>query len=262
MPKITPLFSGSSGNSYCLSSGGKCILLDAGRSAKQITAALNDNNIDIANIQALFVTHEHIDHVRGVRVFANRYHIPVYSSEGTLCAMIKGGYVDSKTDCRIIPHGGVDLDTMHVDSFPTSHDCAEGNGFTVTMNGTKLALATDLGFISQDVEQALLGCSAVIIESNHDVRMLQAGPYPYILKKRILSDKGHLSNVTCAELLPKLIKSGTTRFILAHLSKENNMPEIALAESINELAANGMKENEDYTICAAPVATTGISVLF
>ncbi len=227
-----------------------------------MTAALQDNNIDISTIQALFVTHEHIDHVRGVRVFANKHHIPVYSSEGTLRAMIDGGYVDEKTDCRIIPAQGVNLDTMHIDAFRTSHDCAESNGFAVTMNDAKFALATDLGYVSQEVENALLGADAVVIESNHDVRMLQAGSYPYLLKRRILSDKGHLSNKTCAELLPKLIQSGVTRLILAHLSKENNMPEIALAESVNELAAHHMKENEDYTICTAPVASTGMAVVF
>lgn len=262
MAKLVPLFSGSQGNSYYLGSGGRGILIDAGRSAKQVTAALEDNNIDIKSIQGIFVTHEHIDHVRGVRVFANRYGIPVYSSRGTYNAMNENGYVDEKTHCCIIGSAGVDLDTMHVDAFPTSHDCAESNGFRVTMNGVSFALATDLGYISDEVASALYGCDTVVIESNHDVRMLQVGPYPYPLKKRILSDCGHLSNETCAGFLPKLVKKGTKRFLLAHLSKENNMPQIAYAESVNSLAANDMSVDSDYTLAVAPIVTDGSFIIF
>lgn len=262
MAKLVPLFSGSQGNSCYISSGGKGILIDAGRSAKQLTAALQSNNIDISTIQAIFVTHEHTDHVKGVRVFANKYKIPVYSSLGTYRAMLRGKYVDEKTECRIIPEDGVDLDTMHVDSFLTSHDCEESNGFRVTTGSSKFALATDLGYISDEVAQGLYGCEAVVIESNHDVRMLQMGPYPYLLKRRILSDTGHLSNGSCAHFLPELVKKGTTRFVLAHLSRENNMPEIAYAESVNELSSNGMAVDSDFTMMVAPVETDGSSIIF
>ena len=262
MAKLVPLFSGSPGNSYYISSGGEGILIDAGRSAKQITNALLDNNIDISSIRGIFVTHEHIDHVKGVRVFANRHSIPVYSTLGTQKAMMRLNYVDEKTDCRVIQSGGVDLDNMHVDRFPISHDCAEGCGYRVTMGDVKFALATDLGYLSDEVENALLGCDAVVIESNHDVRMLQMGPYPYQLKRRIMSDIGHLSNVTCSEFLPRLVKSGTKRFVLAHLSKENNMPEIAYRESLNELNAKGMVLQSDFTLSVAPVETDGSSIIF
>lgn len=262
MAKLVPLFSGSQGNSYYLSSGGKGILIDAGRTAKQLTAALENNGIDIKSIQGIFVTHEHIDHVKGVRVFANKYSIPVYSSKGTYEAMRANRYVDEKTQCHIMGSGGVDLDTMHIDSFSTSHDCADSNGFKVTMNGVSFALATDLGYISEEVASALCGCDAVVIESNHDVRMLQTGPYPYMLKRRILSDCGHLSNETCAGFLPELVRNGTKRFVLAHLSKENNMPQIAYAESVNYLADNKMSLNSDFTLAVAPVETDGSSVIF
>ncbi|MBQ3692153.1 MAG: MBL fold metallo-hydrolase [Clostridia bacterium] len=262
MAKLVPLFSGSQGNSYYIASGGKGILIDVGRSAKQMTAALNDNNIDISSIQAIFITHEHTDHAKGVRVFANKYAIPVFSTLGTQQAMKRLNLVDEKTNCRLIQSGGVDLDTMHVDSFPISHDCAEGCGYRVTMNDVKFALATDLGYLSEEVENALTGCDTVVIESNHDVRMLQMGPYPYNLKRRIMSDIGHLSNTVCAELLPKLVRNGTKRFVLAHLSRENNMPEIAYQESLNELTARGMALNSDFTLTVAPVATDGRSVIF
>lgn len=262
MAKLVPLFSGSQGNSCYVGSGGKGILIDAGRSAKQIAGALNDNNIDINSIQAIFVTHEHIDHTKGVRVFSNKYSIPVISTLGTKQAMEKLKLVDEKTNCSVIQSSGVDLDTMHVDSFPISHDCAQGCGFKVTMNDVSFGIATDLGYLSDDVINALLGCDTVIIESNHDVRMLQMGPYPYHLKRRIMSDIGHLSNTVCAEFLPKLVRSGTKRFMLAHLSRENNMPEIAYQESLNALNENGMNVNCDFTLSVAPVETNGQAIIF
>ncbi len=262
MSKLIPLFSGSSGNSYYLASGGEGILIDVGRSAKQTLKALSDNNVDPRTIRAVFVTHEHCDHVNGVRVFANKLGIPVFSTRGTYDEMIKNGYADGKTDCRIIGSGGVDLDNMHIDSFPVSHDCAEGCGYRVDLGTAKFALATDLGYVSEAVENALSGCNAVVIESNHDLSMLRVGPYPYPLKRRIMSETGHLSNEMCASFLPKLVKSGAGRFVLAHLSKENNMPEIAYREALNTLTAEGMSVDLDYTLDVAPVVTNGKAVLF
>ncbi len=262
MAKVVPLFSGSQGNSYYVSCGGEGILIDAGRTAKQLTNVLNSNNIDISTIRGIFVTHEHIDHVKGVRVFANRYSIPVYSSLGTMTAMERSNYIDEKTDCRVIESGGVDLDNMHIDRFPISHDCAEGCGYRVDMGDVSFALATDLGYLSDEVKNALSGCDVVVIESNHDVRMLQIGPYPYHLKRRILSDLGHLSNTECSGFLPELVRNGTKRFILAHLSRENNMPEIAYQESLNELNSNGMNLQSDFTLNVAPVESDGSSIIF
>ena len=262
MAKVLPLFSGSSGNSYYVSNGGSGILIDVGRSAKQITKALEDNNVSISSIEAIFITHEHTDHISGLRVFANRHDLPVYMSEGTLQEVRRGGKVDSKTRCFVIDDDGVDLSTMHVDRFPISHDCAEGIGFRVDMGSKAYALATDLGFVSDEVKSALTGCDVVTIESNHDVNMLQMGAYPYILKRRILSDRGHLSNVTCSQLLPELVRSGTKRFILAHLSRENNMPEIAYQESLNNLNINHMRLMNDFTLDVAKETTDGSSVIF
>jgi len=262
MAKLVPLFSGSSGNSYYLSCGGEGILIDVGRSAKQTTEALKANNIDVSSVKAIFVTHEHSDHVNGVRVFANKYKLPVYSTSGTYYEMLNGKYIDEKTDCRILDNGGVDLDCMHIDAFSISHDCAEGCGYRVDMGSVCFALATDLGYISTGVKDALTGCEAVVIESNHDVNMLQLGPYPYKLKRRIMSPQGHISNADCAALLPSLVKSGTKRFVLAHLSRENNMPEIAYRESLNELNLSGMTENSDFTLDVAPIVTNGKSIIF
>lgn len=262
MAKVLPLFSGSKGNSWYISHSGGALLIDAGRSCKQLTAALNDNGIDPKTIEAIFVTHEHSDHVNGLRVFANKYDLPVYMTEGTRKAVYKKKFADEKTRCYVIGDEGIDLSTMHIDRFPISHDCAEGCGFIVDMGGKKYALATDLGYISEEAERALTGCDAVTIESNHDVNMLTMGSYPYELKRRILSDIGHLSNAACSTLLPRLVKSGTTRFFLAHLSRENNMPEIALRESLNVLFDNNMHEMSDFTIDVAPEVCSGRAVVF
>ncbi len=262
MAKVLPLFSGSKGNSYYISCSGSGILIDAGRSAKQLTLALDANGVDPKTIEAIFVTHEHSDHVTGLRVFANKYDIPVFTSQGTLAALTAKKYIDAKTRCFVMGSAGVDLSTMHVDRFPISHDCAEGCGFRVDMGGKYYAHATDLGVITEAVETALTGCDVVTIESNHDVNMLAMGPYPYELKRRIMSDRGHLSNVVCSQFLPGLVKSGTKRFILAHLSQENNMPEIAYRESLNCLTDSDMLLDSDFTLDVAPVDPSGKAILF
>lgn len=262
MAKIVPLFSGSRGNSYYISSGGKGILIDAGRSAKQIELALSNNNIDIDTIRAIFVTHEHSDHVQGLRVFSSRHKIKVYSSRGTRAEMERLGIINEKVDISVLDNCGVAIDNMLVRSFATSHDCVGSVGYTVTMSdGNKIALATDTGIVTDEIKEAITGCSAVIIESNHDVGMLMNGAYPYQLKRRILSDSGHLSNDACSNLLPQLVEGGATRFILAHLSRDNNMPLIAENSALYELNQKGMKRNRDFTLMVAPPETKGESVI-
>ncbi len=262
MARICPLFSGSKGNSYYISSGGNGILIDAGRSAKQIEQALGANSIDISSIRAIFVTHEHSDHIQGLRVFSSRHKIRVYASAQTLSALERLGAVNEKVDSLEIGFRGVAIDNMLIKPFPTSHDCAGSVGYTVTTSdGVKISLATDTGVITDEIYQSVAGSDAIIIESNHDVGMLMNGGYPYQLKRRILSEQGHLSNDACSELLPQLVESGTTRFILAHLSRENNMPLIAENSAVYELACNQMKRNKDFTLMVAPPETTGETVV-
>ncbi len=262
MARICPLFSGSKGNSYYIGGAGNGILIDAGRSAKQIEGALEDNNIDIKSIRAVFVTHEHSDHIQGLRVFASRHNIKVYASGETLSALDRLGAINEKIDSSVIDKKGTAIENMLVKPFATSHDCAGSVGYTVEMSdGTKIALATDTGIITDEIYEEISGCDAVIIESNHDIGMLMNGIYPYPLKRRILSDCGHLSNDDCSRLLPKLVESGSTRFILAHLSRENNMPVIAESTALFELSKNGMKRNKDFILTVAPPVTNGESIL-
>ena len=263
MSRVYPLFSGSKGNCYYVTAGGKGILIDAGRTAKQIEKALSDNSIDVKNIEGIFVTHEHIDHIKGVRVLASRYGINVYATRGTLEQMDAQGHLAPEKFNSYIINKGAEAAGIKVTSFVTSHDCAESVGYVAEMpDGRKFAVATDTGCVTPEMERALLGCDVVAIESNHDVNMLLNGVYPYMLKRRILSDSGHLSNEVCSGLLPRLVRKGSTRLLLAHLSEENNMPHIALESARCTLSQCGMKENDDYTLEAAHTVTDGSCIIF
>lgn len=253
LSKICPLFSGSSGNSIYIESGKEAILIDVGKSAKQIENAINVNNLSLEKIKAIFVTHEHIDHVRGLRVFASKYNIPVFSSHGTIEALKNSNHINGKFEYSVIKNSGVKIACMDIFPFRTSHDCNEGLGFVVkTDDETSVAIASDLGFISSEVRQAINSCDVLVIESNHEVNMLKVGPYPYALKKRILSPIGHLSNDDCAKELPYFVKNGTKHILLTHLSRDNNNEDIAYNSALSALQNSGMKENIDFTLNICP----------
>ena len=252
MTRLYPLFSGSKGNCYYLGSQQKGILIDIGRSAKQIEKALYERELDPEKITAIFITHEHTDHIQGLKVFAGRYGMKVYASAGTISQLEQKGIITPKVHIEQITAKGIETDDIKVRPFRISHDCAEGFGYVAeTADGRKTAFATDTGYITEEMSEAVMGCDTVVIESNHDVRMLQSGGYPYILKQRILSDVGHLSNDACAGKLAELVRSGSTRIMLAHLSRENNIPLLAEQTALSELEANGMKRNVDFILKVA-----------
>ena len=262
MARLCPLFSGSSGNSYYIGAAGTGILIDAGRTAKQLENAMCANQLDISGVQAIFVTHEHSDHVQGLRVLASRYGIKVYSSQGTLEALNDMQVLNGKFPCEAIEEKGAEAAGMLITPFRTSHDSRESVGYVVhTSDGRSVAVATDLGIMSETVRAAVTGCDVAVIESNHDIGMLQNGGYPYYLKRRILSHTGHLSNTACADELPFLVRNGTMRFVLAHLSRENNIPALAYQTALCSLQAYGMKENIDFQMSVAPVENLGGSML-
>lgn len=253
MARFCPLFSGSSGNSYYIGSSAAGILVDAGRTAKQLTEMMQSCGIETDCVKAIFVTHEHSDHVQGLRVLASRHHIPVYTSSGTLAALEQMNCLNEKFSSGVIGENGMECAGMYIKPFHTSHDSAESVGYLITtQDGRKVGISTDLGYMSQEVRGALCGTDLLVLESNHDVGMLSNGPYPYPLKKRILSEIGHLSNAACAEELCGFAQSGTTRFVLAHLSSENNTPELAYQTSLCSLRMAGMEEGTDFELCVAP----------
>lgn len=264
MSRLCPLFSGSNGNSMCITSGGNSILVDVGKSTKQMEIALRNNNIDIDSIKAIFITHEHSDHVQGLKVFIKRYGIKVYASSGTIQALKGKEILSEFSQYSSISEDGITISEMQVKPFRTSHDCAEGFGYIIqTQDQRKVAIATDLGFVNKTTRDLISTCDVVVLESNHDIRMLQNGSYPYYLKRRILSDLGHLSNEACANELPHLIKNGVSRLVLAHLSCENNVPELAYETAVSKLSACGFVKGQDYDLLVAPVENKECkSVLF
>ncbi len=260
--KAVPLFSGSKGNSYYIGSGTQGVLIDAGKNCKQLELALDANGVDIRAVKAVFITHEHSDHCSGLRVFAKKYRLPVFASEGTLYALQNSAKLDPQTPVAVIENEIVFGD-MLVERIDTPHDAAESCCYRVTAPDGKSALiATDMGIMTDGVRKAAAKSDFVVLESNHDIEMLKTGPYPYILKKRILSDRGHLSNEACAAELVELVKGGTLRLMLGHLSEQNNTPGIALRTSVCELERAGMKFNNDYTLDVAPAESTKKSVIF
>lgn len=254
MAKFCPLFSSSGGNSVYVGCGEDGVLIDVGMSAKQMDIALHNIGVDPDSIRAIFITHEHNDHVKGLRVFASKHKIKIYATKGTAFYLDNYELSTAKENlkCEVLGEGGTEAGELFVKPFRTSHDARESCGYTVeTPDGRKIAVATDLGYVSDTVHNAISGSDLVMLESNHDIRMLENGPYPYQLKERILSNKGHLSNDACADEAVRLIESGTTRLFLGHLSKENNFPELAYQTTHAMLTQAGMQEDSDYILKVA-----------
>ncbi|MCM1391293.1 MAG: MBL fold metallo-hydrolase [Ruminococcus sp.] len=253
MARFCSLFSSSSGNSTFIGSSKTGILIDAGVSAKRMKNALLDRNIDPSAISAIFVTHEHSDHIKGIRIIASNYNIPVYATEGTLQGLEEAEILNGKFPFYVMPQEGVEIGDLFVKPFKTPHDSNESCGFTIELpDERKAAVATDIGHITNEIMNSIIGCDLVMLESNHDVGMLENGPYPYYLKRRILSDTGHLSNEVCADVPSQLIERGTTRLFLGHLSTENNMPELAYQTSYAAIYETGAVLNRDYMLTVNP----------
>ncbi len=260
MARLCPLFSGSSGNSYYIGSRSAGVLLDIGRSARQTEQMLLRCGIDPLALGGILITHEHTDHISGAKVFAKKYHLPVFASKGT-CEALRPG-LDGVQLCPV--QGELELAGMTVHPFHTSHDCVDPLGFRIdTQDGRCFALATDLGYLSEEVKQNLLGADLVVLESNHDLERLRCGSYPYYLKRRILSSTGHLSNDACSAFLPSLIESGTKRVLLAHLSRENNTPLLAYNSALSALSAAGYTNEVDFLLdTVKPENEEGKTIVF
>lgn len=251
MAELCALYSGSTGNSYFIGSKTAGVLVDIGRSARQTTNILKRCGVDPLAVSGILITHEHSDHISGLRVFASKYRIPVFASAGTLTALESMGVLDGSFPAYTID-GTLQLGEMQVSTFRTPHDCAESMGYRIrTADDRVVTVATDLGYVTPEIEASLMGADLTVIESNHDIGMLRTGPYPYALKRRILSDCGHLSNTACAQLLPTLFENGTKRFMLAHLSRENNTPDIARQTAVCGMQMAGIEEG--YILDVAPI---------
>ncbi len=252
MAKFCSLFSGSSGNATYIGSGSDGILIDAGVSARALEQSLWRIGVNTENVKNIFITHEHSDHVKGLRVFTKKFPCRVFMTEGTYSALSETDALQNAEECIVMSENGTQIGNMLIKCFPISHDTKEPCGYTVELaNGKKMAVVTDLGVVTTEVLGAVLGAELVLIESNHDINMLQCGNYPYMLQRRILGAKGHLSNDACAEMCVKLVRQGATRLILGHLSKENNLPALAYQTAVSALSEIDAKEGSDYLIRVA-----------
>ncbi len=255
------LYSGSKGNAAYLETPGARILIDAGKSARTLTAALASIGVDMASVDAVFITHEHSDHVAALETLCRKYAVPVHMLYASALR-----YKDTQPEalCRCLqlhreaPFSVV-VGDVTVAAFETSHDSRASVGYRLSFPGADgetvhLALATDTGYVPDTVRTGLSGCEAVVLESNHDEELLMAGPYPYDLKLRIKSPRGHLSNRACADLCTDLALAGTRHILLAHLSEENNAPAIAYDETFS---ATGGGVHLEVADPAAPVLLVG-----
>ena len=252
MSRICPLFSGSTGNSTYIATSQGGFLVDAGASYKGLCNAVSAAGGDIKDIKAVAVTHEHIDHVKGLKTLLKSCSIPLIASTDTLNALIAADRVPAGANLIAIDTQDAIFGDVKIERFATSHDCVGSSGYTLTLpDGIRTAVCTDLGVMTNEIRQKLNGCNAVVIESNHDVRMVENGPYPPHLKLRILSDAGHLSNNACASELPELLKNGTTRIILGHISQKNNLPMLAISAAKSALMDIGAEMGKHYLLYAA-----------
>lgn len=220
--RFATLYSGSSGNAVYVRFRTDEILIDEGRSTKQTEAALNALGTSLANISAIFVTHEHSDHTAGLSVSAKRFGVPVYLPAP--CAQLLPPIPTARKTEPLFCETVGDI-TVH--SFYTPHDAVMSVGYIVETPVCRFGIATDMGFLCREVAEALQGCDAALVEANYDPDLLRSGPYPLLLKERILSDRGHLSNGDGALLSAVLAGTGASRILLGHLSAENNTPRLA-----------------------------------
>lgn len=247
---LIPLYSSSRGNSTLVCINDTYILIDCGMSCKKITEALVGCEVCPDDISALFLTHGHADHISGVEIFAKKYHTPIYCTEGTVLKLH-----DIKSTITIIEENEIVSigDDVEVRAFPTPHDISGSVCYKVLNKTTDAAVSimTDLGNFNDGMKGFARGSDAILLESNYDCEMLRTGPYPYPLQQRISGGHGHISNVECANTADYLIRNGTRKFVLGHLSPNNNTEELALSSFINILSGNGFARNRDYEVQVA-----------
>ncbi len=251
MARFCSLYSSSNGNSTYVGMAGEGVLVDIGVSLKRLKEACDKQGIDLETVNGVFITHEHSDHVKGLKPFLSKYKVPVYSSANTLEALVRSGNIPADAECIEI-EDSVQVCNISAKAFHTSHDTPTSLGYKFFLpDEREISVCTDLGFVSDEVMEGIKKSDLILLESNHDVDMLRKGPYPFELKRRIMSEHGHLSNEVCAETAAKLLSSGTTRFVLGHLSHENNTPDKAYAETFAKLDMCGARINIDYTLTVA-----------
>lgn len=251
---IYPICSSSKGNCTYVSDKNTGLLIDAGFGIRNLCKYLSSANFSHKNIKAIFITHEHTDHISGLCSIIKNLRIPIFASRGTNSALLNKNKVYSEVELHeIIENEPVCIDNFEISAFPTPHDCTQSLGFCICNNNKKFSICTDIGHATPIVKEKLIGSDLILLESNYDCNLIQISPYPYPLKKRIMSNLGHLSNDSAAKLIKYLINSGVNNFLLGHLSQINNTPDLALQTTISYLIKHNAKINYDYLLNVAPV---------
>lgn len=250
--RFSPLFSGSSGNAIYVGCDDAHLLVDAGMSGARIVQEMQKVGVDPNRLNGILVTHEHSDHIKGIGILSRKFDLPIFATEGTWQGMSnKIGAIASKNICIFEPGQDFFMGSINITGFSTPHDALQPVGYTFDLRGARLSIATDMGCIKDSWYKYVCGSDAVLLESNYDPDMLKAGAYPFDLKKRILSRKGHLSNEDAGIVAAELVKKGAKQIILGHLSKENNFPELAMRTCELALSNAGIVPHEDVLLSVA-----------
>ncbi len=238
------LYSGSSGNSLFIETPNTKILIDAGESAKKIETALNSINVDVKDIDAILVTHEHVDHIKGIPTLYKKFKVPIYANRETWDAMPEvASKVENENQNLFLINENFDIGDLKILPFSIPHDAANPCGFNIYYENQKISVATDLGHIDSKIIKSLESSSFILLEANYDPNILKCSRYPYLLKQRIAGPNGHLSNEAAGKAISYLMNSGLKNVMLGHLSKENNFPELAYKTVVDELFLNNFDEN-------------------
>lgn len=249
--RFQSLASGSSGNCYYIGNSTCGLLIDAGISSRTIRKNLKDIGVELEQIWGIFVTHDHADHIRGVGALGERFRIPVYATEEVHWGINRNYCVSPKLcSCQkyIRKSTTIEIGGFRITSFPVSHDATDNVGYTVEYQEKKITFATDLGYVSDAVIDHLREADYLVLEANYDEKMLMDGKYPYFLKQRIMADTGHLSNDQTGKCLSKYYHERLKHVFLCHLSKENNLPELAYTTIKQHLENSGIRVGHDLLL--------------
>ena len=248
--KFCSLYSGSSGNSIFIASVNAKVLIDAGLAGKKIDDALKHIGEESSSIDGIFITHEHIDHIKGVGVLSRMYDIPIYANDNTWAVMEKNIGKIKEHNIRIMDRrSSITINDLEIRSFNIPHDAIAPVGYTVSYAGKNASVVTDFGVFTEEIRDNIIDSDIILLESNHDVNMLRMGPYPYKLKLRVLGENGHLSNEDCGSAIVSLLKNDKKKqIVLGHLSGTNNHPDLAYQTVVDVLSANGIRPGDDVIL--------------